>query len=151
MIVKGEVKQINGKRVATTEYRTWQSMKNRCTNKRSKDWPYYGGRGITFDARWNNFDAFIADMGRKPYPWMTLERINNDASYNAQNCVWATRRMQSRNRGRYNVLNEIRAAEIRTLYATGKYYQHELADIYGITQAHVSQIVRGVCWGTEVV
>ena len=144
--MKGEVRRINGKRVATTEYRAWQMMKNRCTNKRSRDWPYYGGRGITFTARWNNFEVFLADMGRKPDPKLTLERIDNDLPYAKWNCVWATRRAQSRNRGYYNKLNAQQAEEIRNLYASGSYYQYELADIYDITQAHVSQIVRNVCW-----
>lgn len=121
-------------------------MKNRCTNKRCKDYWRYGGRGIRFDSQWVLFDNFLADMGRKPNPKMTLERIDNDEPYSKNNCEWATRQQQSRNRGYYNVLDLDRVEQIRKQYASGDYLQYELAELYGITQAHVSQIVRNVCW-----
>jgi hypothetical protein len=36
--------------------------------------------------------------------------------------------------------------EIRLLYATGDYYQRELAEIYGVSQTNVSQITRRQTW-----
>src|SRR5262245_29660855 len=109
-------------------------MKNRCLNKKAMDYFYYGARGITVDPRWLQFENFLADMGRKPDPKMTLERIDNDDNYTKTNCIWATREQQACNRGAYNVMDRERAEEIRRKYATGRYYQYELADIFGITQ-----------------
>lgn len=78
-------------------YRSWQMMKNRCGNPKAEDYPYYGGRGITFDPRWADFAAFLADMGEPP-AGLTLDRKDGDKNYNKGNCRWANRKTQSRNR-----------------------------------------------------
>jgi len=89
-------------RVRTRVYRIWTNMKTRCTNKNEPSYANYGARGIGFDERWNNFDAFLADMG-EPAPGMTLERMDNSVGYCQSNCIWATRLEQGRNK-RNNVL-----------------------------------------------
>lgn len=95
----GEVRHVNGRRVASPEYRSWQMMKNRCTNPNARDYAYYGGRGIKIYAKWlRSFDAFLADMGRRPAPEYTLERRDVNKNYTPANCYWATRKVQSRNR-----------------------------------------------------
>ena len=94
----GEVQHINGKRTASPEYRTWQNMRNRCANPNSQDYRYYGGRGVNIDAEWGDFNNFLRDMGRRPSPSHTLERINSNEGYNKNNCCWATRKAQARNR-----------------------------------------------------
>jgi hypothetical protein len=80
-------------------YSTWEGMKARCLNKNSKDYPRYGGRGIKICSAWvHDFDQFLRDMGEKPNPKYTLERVNNDEGYNKSNCVWASIESQNSNK-----------------------------------------------------
>lgn len=86
------------------EYEAWRQMIQRCTNPRSRGWRNYGGRGILVCDRWrNSFEAFLADVGPRPTPDHSLDRINNSRGYEPGNCRWATRQQQGRNR-RTNVL-----------------------------------------------
>jgi hypothetical protein len=72
-------------------------MLTRCLNPKSQDWKLYGGRGITVCPEWRSFEGFYADMGAKPSPTMTLDRINSNLGYFAGNCRWASPREQARN------------------------------------------------------
>ena len=99
----GETKRrytTDGKRIVSREYSIWQMAKDRCFNSRNKDYPSYGGRGITMSDQWRqNFATFLKDMGRCP-DGMSLDRENNDGHYCKQNCRWATPIEQGNNNRR---------------------------------------------------
>jgi hypothetical protein len=84
------------------EFIAWTSMKNRCLNRNSEDYPAYGGRGIKVSDRWrHSFENFLADMGRRPSRHHSLHRKKNHLGYSPGNCVWATPAEQATNRRRY--------------------------------------------------
>lgn len=86
-----------GTKFKTPGYQAWGDMKQRCKNTNNSMYPRYGGRGITYCARWESFDNFYADMGDKPLGH-TLGRIDNDGNYTPDNCRWETVEQQAVNR-----------------------------------------------------
>jgi len=78
-------------------FKIYHNMINRCNNRKIKNYKNYGGRGITVCDRWKLFENFLADMGHPP-EGLTLERRNVNGNYDIDNCYWASKIEQSRNK-----------------------------------------------------
>lgn len=74
-------------------------LRDRCNNPNSSAWKWYGGRGISYDPRWDNFLNFIEDVGW-PFGLLrpTIDRIDSDGDYTKNNCRWIERGLQTLNR-----------------------------------------------------
>lgn len=80
----------------TPEYVAWKSMNQRCRVQGPGQECY---AGVTVCQEWqDSFPAFLRDMGPKPSPAHTIERLRGSEGYHPDNCEWATRTVQSRNR-----------------------------------------------------
>jgi hypothetical protein len=77
---------------------THSHMLDRCYNQKDPDFHSYGNRGIRVCERWHEIRNFISDMAPSHQPGLTLERANNALGYSPENCVWATRIEQGRNK-----------------------------------------------------
>lgn len=104
--------QVTHRASRTAEYHAWQGIRKRCYLSSHKSYARYGGRGIALCARWQESCAFLADMGPRPSPRHSIDRIDNARGYEcgrpdctdcgpaqrSLNCRWATPIEQSRNR-----------------------------------------------------
>ena len=123
----------------TAEYAVYLGMKDRCYNVNEPAYKNYGGRGIIVCDRWrNSFKNFIADMGNRPSPKHTIDRINNDGDYCPENCRWVTRKVQNCNK---------RNTVVITINGISKSLM-EWADIYQMPSERVrTRIAMG--WDVE--
>lgn len=84
----------------SSEYISWGGMLYRCGNPNCKHYAAYGGRGIKVCKRWMKFENFYKDMGPKPGPKYSIDRIDNDGNYCKNNCRWSTNVDQCNNQRR---------------------------------------------------
>lgn len=117
----------------TMMYREWTRMKRRCYNPHHDKYKYYGGRGIKVCHRWlNSFKNFAHDVGERPSPKYSLDRIDSNKDYSPLNCRWATKTEQMRN-------------TTRNVFYTMSKETHcisEWAEIFGITQQFLGNRLR---------
>lgn len=124
----------------TPEYKAWAAAKGRCTNPTDRAYEYYGGRGITFSPSWlDSFENFLADMGMRPSPRHTLDRIDNSKGYAPDNCRWASRMEQANNRRSNHLVTY--QGETRTLRAW--------SDITGIPYKTLHTRIIARKWSAE--
>jgi hypothetical protein len=93
-------------RNSSPEYVCWTSMRRRCSRPNARGFEHYGGRGIKVCDRWqSSFENFLADMGPRPGPAYSIERMDNNGDYCPENCRWATRAEQQRNTRRARIVD----------------------------------------------
>ena len=110
----------------TCEYYTYNHMKSRCYRKENPKYKNYGMRGIRVCSRWlgrNGFANFLLDMGKKPSPKHTIERVDNDGNYCPENCVWIIAELQAKNK----------TTTLRLSVCGKRMNQAELASVVGVS------------------
>lgn len=130
-------------RTKSVEYKTYMSMKGRCYIRSATGYARYGGRGITVCDRWlgkEGYANFLQDMGRRPGPKYSLDRINNNGNYSPENCRWANRKTQDYNKP--NTINIHIRGNIYTMDEICSKYElpRELLESY-VQRAHSKNIV----------
>lgn len=122
----------------TSEYSIWGNMLYRCNTESSPLYVNYGARGIKVCDAWFTFENFIKNMGERPTPEHSLERLDVDGDYHPDNCVWADKKTQARNR-----------RNSRFVYISGERLQvDEYCEKYCVSKAAIkNRFRRG--WSNE--
>ena len=129
----------------TPEHVAWIAMRQRCNDPNYHAYADYGGRGIRVAERWDSFELFLEDVGRKPSPRHSLDRFPDiDGNYEPGNVRWATWAQQNRNR-RSTKLDEWDVKFIH-LWVSKGFTQGSIARAFGLNQSTVSRIAAGKRW-----
>lgn len=126
-------------------HKVWEGMIKRCSIPSSGNYEYYGARGIKVCDRWrNDFWAFVSDMGERPTPLHTIERINGNKDYEPGNCCWALQRQQARNK-RNVKLSEDTVRQIKARHKRGERC-FEIAKSLDLHYQTVNSVLVGKSW-----
>jgi|GEM_PF-3001522 len=118
----------------------WQSMNHRCHDPKTKAFHTYGGRGIRVCDRWRaSFEAFLADMGPRPSPRHSIDRIDVNGNYEPGNCRWATPKEQGRNKRDNRMLTAFGRTQCMAAWA------EEL----GVTTGFIGDRIDELGWSVE--
>lgn len=123
----------------TVEYKAWGAMLHRCNCESSEVYHNYGGRGIAVCESWRKFENFYADMGPRPTPKHSIDRIDNDGNYEPGNCRWATSKQQHRNKRR--TIHLTFRGETKSLM--------DWAEALGVSHELIRARIRKLGWSVE--
>lgn len=116
-------------------YSIWRGILDRCNNPRITGYKNYGGRGVRVCERWSTYANFEVDMGPRPSPLHSVDRIDVNGNYEPGNCRWASSRVQARNK-RTNALIEV-DGQVKS--------RAEWSELSGINQSTIrSRLLRGI-------
>lgn len=121
------------------EYRSWTAMKGRCYSETHPDYHNYGARGIVVHESWLAFEAFYVDMGSKPGPGFSLERLDTMGNYVPGNVIWADSFQQNNNR----------RSSVRLEYKGQLYTYEELSKLSGIAWKTLHSRITRSNWSVE--
>jgi len=128
----------------TVAYRIWSSMISRCNPSGA-----YGKRGIRVCDRWRgSFEAFLADMGERPSPRHSIDRIDNSRGYEPGNCRWATTYQQAQNTSRTRLTEAIAASLRDGTTELGRLSSRRAAALLGVSHSTVVNVRTGFTWRT---
>ena len=110
----------------TPLYNVWKSMRQRCNNRKSHDYKWYGMDGVKICEEWEDFASFRKWATENGYKsGLTIDRVDSKGPYSPENCRWIT--IQEQQKNKRNVL--------KFLYLGDLYTVDTFCDKFGISKA----------------
>lgn len=121
-------------------YGVWRNMRNRCNNKNTDSYKYYGAKGVSICDEWNDFAKFKDWAYENGYDEnaihgsCTLDRIDVCGNYSPDNCRWVSMKEQANNR----------SSNVNIRYDGDSHTVAEWSDITGINASTIrARLNRG--------
>lgn len=121
------------------EYRVWQRVIRRCTNKNCDMYYAYGGRGIKVCNEWlgeKGFVNFYKSLGKAPKEpngrFYQIDRIDSNGDYCPENCRWVTALTNARNKRN----------SIKVWFMGDEYNLSELCKLFSLKRTSITEPVR---------